>query len=893
MKNTYRILLNISSILVLMFIPVFEKILPVSALGTGCSSSSPASGTYTVTICFSNPASGGILSGDTTVTATISVTGTNPGTQRVVFYLDGIYLLTDYQSAYTFTLPTTKWIDGSHTLSVEALMRDGFTSQRASLLVSFNNGITTPPVNTNQFQPSLGNPPTNGAPFIVAAGGDGASGETYAGKVSDLITSLNPNLFLYLGDVYEQGSKTEFYNWYGTQTAYFGRFRSITNPTVGNHEYQNGAAPGYFDYWNNVPSYYSFNANGWHFISLNSNYLYEPVGPLSTQYKWLQQDLAANSAACTIAYYHHPFFDIGPEGSTVQMADIWKLLAQYGVSIVLNGHDHDYQRWVPLDGNGLPNPNGITEFVAGGAGHGLQTISSSDSRVAYSNASNPAGFGALLLQLNPNGANFKYVNTGGSILDSGIIPCVSTSPDTQSPTVPTGLSATAASATQVNLNWSASSDNTGINGYTIYRNGSPVATTSAINLAYSDTTALPDTTYNYTVDAFDLAGNHSAASAPVAVTTLSMPASLTFPVAADTYVSVSSPNSNYGTATSWRLDSSPDLHAYLRFNVQGLGGTPITQARLLVYTNTNSSLGVSTKAVADNTWGETTMNYGNAPVLGSTLASSGAFTSGNWVPLDVTSYITGEGTYSFGITTSSTSALSFPSRESGANSAQLIISFAASPTPTPPATATPTSIPLPTNTATPLPTATPTSTSLPTATPTSIPLPTSTSTPLPTATPTATVGPSVTFTPLADTYVNAGSAGTNYGTSTSLRADASPDVHSYLRFSVQGLGGKTITKARLLIFANSSSTQGISALAVADNTWSELTTNYTNAPVLGNFLTSSGAIATGSWVTLDVTPYITGEGTYSFGVTTPSSTAISLASRESGANSPLLIIDMQ
>jgi hypothetical protein len=155
------------------------------------------------------------------------------------------------------------------------------------------------------------------------------------------------------------------------------------------------------------------------------------------------------------------------------------------------------------------------------------------------------------------------------------------------------------------------------------------------------------------------------------------------------------------------------------------------------------------------------------------------------------------------------------------------------------------------------------------------------------------VGQSVTFAPVADTYVNAGSTGTNYGTSTTLRADGSPDVHSYIRFSVLGLGGKTILRARLLLFANSSLSQGINALAVADNTWGELTTNYTNAPALGNSLASSGAIATGSWVTLDVTSYISGEGTFSFGITTPSSTAISLASRESGANSPQLIIGLK
>jgi hypothetical protein len=312
------------------------------------------------------------------------------------------------------------------------------------------------------------------------------------------------------------------------------------------------------------------------------------------------------------------------------------------------------------------------------------------------------------------------------------------------------------------------------------------------------------------------------------------------------------------------------LHAYLRFNVQGLAGTPITQARLLVYANNSSSLGISTKAVADNSWGENTMNYNNAPTLGGSLATSGANISASWVSLDVTSYVKGEGTYSFGITTASSSSLSFPSRESGANAAQLILSFA-TPTPTP--------------------TATPTSISLPTATPTNGPTPTATA--RATSTPTAVASQSVTFTPVADTYVNAGSTGTNYGSLIALRTDASPDVRSYIRFSISGLGGKSVAKARLLLFANSSLSQGINALAVANNTWGELTTNYTNAPALGNILATSGAIATGSWITLDITAYITGEGTFSLGVNTLSSTAISLASRESGANSPKLIIDLK
>ncbi len=138
------------------------------------------------------------------------------------------------------------------------------------------------------------------------------------------------------------------------------------------------------------------------------------------------------------------------------------------------------------------------------------------------------------------------------------------------------------------------------------------------------------------------------------------------------------------------------------------------------------------------------------------------------------------------------------------------------------------------------------------------------------------------FTPNADTYVNSASPAANYGKATTIRADGSPDVHAYLRFTVQGLGTKPITRARLLIFANSATTSGISAKAVADNTWGELTTTYNNFPALGSNLASSGAVKTGTWVTLDVSSYVKAQGTYSFGIITPGATAISMASREIG-----------
>jgi hypothetical protein len=120
--------------------------------------------------------------------------------------------------------------------------------------------------------------------------------------------------------------------------------------------------------------------------------------------------------------------------------------------------------------------------------------------------------------------------------------------------------------------------------------------------------------------------------------------------------------------------------------------------------------------------------------------------------------------------------------------------------------------------------------------------------------------------------------------------DGSPIVRSYLRFTVQGLNG-TVTKATLRIFANSASSSSLVASGVSNNTWTETGITYNNAPPLGSSIGFASPVTTGTWISIDITSYITGNGTYNLAVTTPGSTAISLASRQSGANAPQLIIE--
>jgi hypothetical protein len=123
-----------------------------------------------------------------------------------------------------------------------------------------------------------------------------------------------------------------------------------------------------------------------------------------------------------------------------------------------------------------------------------------------------------------------------------------------------------------------------------------------------------------------------------------------------------------------------------------------------------------------------------------------------------------------------------------------------------------------------------------------------------------------------------------------LRADGSPLVRSYLRFDVQGLTG-AVTRATLRIFTNSSSSAGYEVRSVTDNTWNELTLNYNNAPAMEGVTAASGPFGAGMWITVDITPLISGNGTFNLALTTTGSTAFSLASRESGGNAPQLIVE--
>ena len=191
---------------------------------------------------------------------------------------------------------------------------------------------------------------------------------------------------------------------------------------------------------------------------------------------------------------------------------------------------------------------------------------------------------------------------------------------------------------------------------------------------------------------------------------------------------------------------------------------------------------------------------------------------------------------------------------------------------------------------------TPTNGAAPTSTPVSnptnvAPTPTAIGTNIPAPSPTQSSSStgSVAFSPVADAYVTAAIPNTNYGVSKMIRFDSSPVVNGYLTFSVQGLSG-SIASAKLRIYANSSSSSGCKVFSVPDVNWGEKTITFNNAPALGGQIGSFGAIKSSSWIEIDVTPLVKGNGTFSLAISGINATAVSLASRESGTFVPQLVV---
>ncbi len=266
---------------------------------------------------------------------------------------------------------------------------------------------------------------TDDTAVLVGAGDISDCAEAGSEATAKLLDKI-PGTVMAVGDLaYPSGSKENFACYDRT----WGRAKDRTRPAVGNHEFHAGSATYYFEYFGKTAGdptggYYSYELGAWHIIVLNSECA--GVGGCETgsrQEKWLRQDLAEHPASCTLAYWHKPLFSSGgAHGNNPEIAPLWKALYRAHADIVVNGHDHDYERFALQNPTGQADPkHGIREFVAGTGGKTLRTFGTvkPNSEIRADKV-----FGVLKLTLHPKKYEWEFIPTAGeTFTDSGSGSC--------------------------------------------------------------------------------------------------------------------------------------------------------------------------------------------------------------------------------------------------------------------------------------------------------------------------------------------------------------------------------------------------------------------------------------------------------------------------------------
>jgi hypothetical protein len=261
--------------------------------------------------------------------------------------------------------------------------------------------------------------PSSGDPVLVGAG-DIAQCSSNGDEETAALLDRTPGTVFTVGDnVYPDGSAANFTNCYQGS---WGRHKARTRPAPGNHEYRQPGAGPYFQYFGanaGQPGkgWYSYDSGSWHVVVLNSNCNVVGCDRDSAQGQWLRADLAAHPNVCTAAIYHHPRFSSGDHGGDANVQTLWGPLDDHGVDVVINGHDHSYERFAPMDGAGRADSAGIRQFVVGTGGAQGSTFGgaqpNSELRKSGSN-------GLLKLTLHKGSYDWEFLATAGdSFRDSG------------------------------------------------------------------------------------------------------------------------------------------------------------------------------------------------------------------------------------------------------------------------------------------------------------------------------------------------------------------------------------------------------------------------------------------------------------------------------------------
>ena len=243
---------------------------------------------------------------------------------------------------------------------------------------------------------------------VVWAAGDVATPGVRADRIGALVRNARPDRFLYLGDVYETGTLRDFRRWYHPR---FGRLARITEPTIGNHEWDNRFV-GYYKYWagrkgRKQPPWSKIRIAGWEIVNLNSQ---APHAAGTPQIRWLD-DALTGPGDCRIAFWHRPRYSEGAYGGAPDLNPFWSRLSGHA-RIVLSGHDHNLQRHRPQQG--------LTQYVVGAGGRHRYRFNGGASTLAWGTDDVD---GALRMVLKPGRALLEFRAPSGRLLDRSHATC--------------------------------------------------------------------------------------------------------------------------------------------------------------------------------------------------------------------------------------------------------------------------------------------------------------------------------------------------------------------------------------------------------------------------------------------------------------------------------------
>jgi acid phosphatase type 7 len=251
------------------------------------------------------------------------------------------------------------------------------------------------------------------SPLYITAAGDIATSGSGDSQTARLIQTLNPGRVLTLGDnAYPDGTLQQFNQYYAPT---WGSFTGKTSPAPGNHDYHTPGAAGYFGYFGSraPAANYAYVLGQWRMVSLNS------ATNRASALTFLRNALNNDSHLCELVYFHHPRWSSGAHGSDPGMDPVWDEAVAQGVDVVLNGHDHSYERFAPLDSSGRPTTVGTREFVVGTGGASLYSfrsaITGSQKRIKT--------WGVLRMALRVDSYAWSFRNVSNVVLDSGTTRC--------------------------------------------------------------------------------------------------------------------------------------------------------------------------------------------------------------------------------------------------------------------------------------------------------------------------------------------------------------------------------------------------------------------------------------------------------------------------------------